>query len=155
MDYTVRACVLTACASRPAIITSQYSVCIYLLDYLLGEAAGHALEIRLQVWQQICLMTRKERKQQNPARWRSSRSIGRSSPKPHRRNTRSDSNHPLPRYAFDTLLNVIDALYDDASKVETVLRVSQFFGKAAPKPVARPSVHSVMRCKVETAGLAN
>lgn len=113
------------------------------------------LEIRLQFWQQICLMTRKERKQQNPARWRSSRSIGRSSPKPHRRNTRSDSNHPLPRYAFDTLLNVIDALYDDASKVETVLRVSQFFGKAAPKPVARPSVHSVMRCKVETAGLAN
>ena len=61
----------------------------------------------------------------------------------------------MPRYAFDILLNAIDAPYDNAGKVETVFRLSQFFGKAAPKPVAKPSVHSVMRCKVETAGLAN
>ena len=154
MDYTVRACVFTTCASRPAVMPSQYSV--HIPSHISSRRSCRTrLELRLQVWQQICLMTRKERKQQNPARWRSSRSIGRSSPKPHRRNTRSDLNHPLPRYAFDILLNVIDALYDDAGKVETVLRVSQFFGKAAPKPVARPSVHSVMRCKVETAGLAN
>ncbi len=141
---------ITACGHNESV------QCMYIPSRLSTRRSCRTrLEIRLQVRQQICLMTRKERKQQNPARWRSSRSIGRSSPKPHRRNTRSDSNHPLPRYAFDTLLNVIDALYDDASKVETVLRVSQFFGKAAPKPVAKPSVHSVMRCKVETAGLAN
>ncbi len=61
----------------------------------------------------------------------------------------------MPRYAFGILLDAIDAPYDDAGEAKTVLRLSQFFGKAAPKPVAKPSVHSVMRCKVETAGLAN
>lgn len=140
---------ITACGHAESV------QCIHIPSHISTRRSCRTrLEIRLPVWQQICLMTRKERKQQNPARWRSSRSIGRSSLKPHRRNTRSDSNHPLPRYAFDILLHVIDALYD-ATEVETVLRVSQFFGKAALKSVAKPSVHSVMRCKVETAGLAN
>jgi len=53
------------------------------------------------------------------------------------------------------LLELYNARYDDAGKVVRVMRLSQFFGKAAPKPVSKPSVHSVMRCKVETAGLAN
>ena len=142
---------ITACGCQ---LSTVYA-CMLKLLLILGEAAVHAWEKLLQFWEQICLTTRKERKQQNPARWRSSRSIGRSSPRPHRRNTRSDSNHPLLRYAFDILLDVIDAPYDDAGKVGTMLRLLQFFGKAAPKPVAKPTVHSVMRCKVETAGLAN
>ncbi|KAL0036009.1 hypothetical protein WJX77_011199 [Trebouxia sp. C0004] len=60
-------------------------------------------EILLQVWEQRCLTTKTKRKQQNPARWQSYRSIGKSSPKPHRRNTRNDSNPPLPSFSAKQL----------------------------------------------------
>ena len=61
------------------------------------------------------------------------------------RSTRNDSSQALPRQALAAHGGCCLRLCPN-----TVTFRMQFFGKAASPPVAKPNLHSVMRCKVVT-----